>query len=143
MIISSVQFTNNGGYKAVTDQGIYTVAPGSTDVYGQAVAAWIAAGNVPLPAETDGDLLVKLRLRAAQAIDELKAENSVGLRAIIIELLEYANAERVKFNSLLQYLGGQTSLTQRGQLTAMQLPIATRAEAKTAIKNRIQNGQAD
>lgn len=142
MNISSVSLTAAGHYRAVTDQGIYTIPPDSTNEYAQAVDAWIAAGNTPTPYDAQA-ALQSLRDQAAAVLDELQATGSMALRAIVIESLIYANAQRAAFNILLTWLGGQGTLAQRGQLASMALVEATPAQAKAAIAARIVAGEAD
>lgn len=93
--------------------------------------------------ENGGDPLLTLRRKAKEALDEQQQENHALIRAVVIELLNYCNAQRARHNTLLQWLGTQTTLTNRGQLAAMQLNEATPAQARNAIKTRITNGDAD
>lgn len=106
--------------------------------------AWLAAGGA----------MARFRKEAANVVDALQATGSMALRAVVIETLAYANAQReyeatiqTKFNSLLTWLGGQAQLTLKGQLPAMALPTApaqaTPSQAKTALKSRINAGEAD
>lgn len=141
-MIVSVSLTAAGFYRAVTDQGIYTIPPDGTDQYAQAVQAWIAAGNTPTPYDAAAALQT-LRHQAAAVLDELQATGSMALRAIVIESLVYANAQRAAFNALLTWLGGQGTLSQRAQLAGMALVEASPAQAKAAIAARIAAGKAD
>lgn len=90
-----------------------------------------------------GDPLVTLRRKAKEALQSQSAEQSALIRAVVIELLDYANQQRDAHNSLLTWLGSQTTLVSRNSLPAMQLNKATPAQAKTAITNRIETGEAD
>ena len=88
-------------------------------------------------------MLAQARAQAQTKLDDAKDDVLLLIRAVVLELLGYANAHRAQHNALLTWLGGQAQLTQRAQLTGMQTPQATPAQARTAIKNRIQAGEAD
>lgn len=102
---------------------------------GQLFSQWVA--------EHGGDALQTLRRKAKEALASQEKEQNAMVRAVVLELLNYANAERNKFNLLLQWLGTQTTLANRGQLTALELIEATPQQAKQAISDRITAGEAD
>jgi len=141
MRISSVRFTQNGDVKASTFEGnTYTIPAGSTTTHAREVEAWVAAGNTITPAPTEAELLDDKRNAAKAALDAAGFEI---LRAIVLESLAYANAQREAFNRLIQWLGTQTALAQRSQLAELGLPLATPDQAKTRIKGRIGAGEVD
>ena len=102
---------------------------------GQLFSVWLA--------EHGGDALLTLRRLAKEALDEQEAGDHALIRAVVIELLDYCNAQRQQHNALLTWLGAQGTLANRGQLTAMQLAEATPTQARTSIKSRIDAGNAD
>lgn len=79
----------------------------------------------------------------ALSLVDLKDPQAAIIRSALIEILNYCNAERNKFNTLLAWLGTQGTLSNRTQLNAMSLIEATVQQAKDSIKNRINNGEAD
>lgn len=87
--------------------------------------------------------VLTLRQQAQTALDTQRGETIAIDRAIVRELLDYENNMRQAFNTLLTWLGTQTTLINRNQLAAMQRPLATPAQAFTAIKNRLNSGEAD
>lgn len=139
MIVTNVRETEGGGYLATID-GIEVAFPAGGDL--QPILEWIEAGGVPVPyvAPTQAELLASRRVAARARIDHM---DEAALRAVVIESLAYANEMRAKFNTLLQWLGTQTTLVGRGQLAAMTLPQATTQQAKQRIKGRIDGGEAD
>ena len=94
-------------------------------------------------AEHGGDVLLTLRRIAKEALSNNRVESNALIRAVVLELLDYSNAQRAEHNTLLAWLGTQTTLTNLGQLTAMQLNEATPVQARNAIKARLTNGEAD
>jgi hypothetical protein len=117
----------------------------------QQISDW-ATDKTPLPngrlfsqwqAENGGDPLATLRRKAKEALADQADEQNALVRAVVLELLDYCNEQRKRHNQLLQWIGGQLTLLNRGQLAALQLNEATPTQAKQAIVSRIENGEAD
>lgn len=117
----------------------------------QQINDW-ATDKTPLPsgqlfsqwqAENGGDPLATLRRKAKEALADQAQEQNALMRAVVLELLDYCNEQRKRHNQLLQWIGGQTTLLNRGQLAALALNEATPQQAKQAIVSRIENGEAD
>ena len=118
---------------------------------GQVLSEWY--NSDPKPTKTqlaavtqeqiDNARLMKLRTKAKEALADQAHEQNALVRAVVLELLDYCNAQRAKHNQLLQWIGGQTTLLNRGQLAALALNEATPQQAKQAIVSRIENGEAD
>ena len=86
----------------------------------------------------------KTRYRTAKKLlDDADEASATLLRAAIIELLENDNRLVRKYNQMLNWLGSQTSLGDRGQLTGFQGIEGTAADAKQQIKDRIDASEAD
>lgn len=140
-------------FTATASQGVISLQWNHTDPQPtEQVINDYASDTTPLPsgqlfsewlAENGGDPLLTLRRKAKEALDSQAAEQNALLRAVVLELLDYANADRANLNTLLTWLGGQTTLTNRGQLSAMGSVEATPAQAKDAIKARLAAGEAD
>jgi hypothetical protein len=95
-------------------------------------------------AEHGGDVARTARRLAQEALDRSGVELEVLIRAVVIELLGHINTQLAqKHNDLLVWLGTQTALVNRNQLTNFQATQPTPAQARTAIKNRVSTGQAD
>lgn len=93
--------------------------------------------------QIDNARLMKLRTKAKEALADQAHEQNALVRAVVLELLDYCNEQRKRHNQLLQWIGSQTTLLNRGQLAALQLAEATPQQAKQAIVSRIENGEAD
>lgn len=139
MTTTNVTQTENGGYSATID-GVSMSFPPGGDL--RIIQAWIDAGGVPTPyvAPTAEQILASLR---AAARARFHADDEAALRAIVLTSLAYANETRAALNTLLAWLGKQATLTQRGQLAAMGLTIATPAQAKAAVEAKMDGGEAD
>lgn len=67
-----------------------------------------------------------------------------ALRALGEVLLDYANRIGSQHNALLTWLGNQTTLTNRGQLSGFALPAAlAKADLLSAVTAHINAGDAD
>ena len=82
-------------------------------------------------------------MHRAAAKARFQANDEAALRAIVLASLAYANETRAAPNTLLAWLGTQATLTQRSQLAAMGLTIATPTQAKAAVEAKMDGGEAD
>ena len=117
-----------------TEQQINDAANDLTIVGGQTFSEWLA--------ENGGDPLLTLRRLAKLALDASES-NSAILRAVVLELLDHLNSQLAKYNDLLAWLGTQTVLINRAQLNDFAALLPTYAQARSAIKQRVTDGEVD
>lgn len=139
MTVTNVRETEGGGYAATID-GVDVAFPPGGDL--RKIQSWLDAGGVPTPYVAPTTEQIRDGLRAA-AKARLDSKEEAALRAILIEVLDYANASRQAFNGLLQWLGSQTNLANRPALQAFRLHEATASQALDRLKDRIDAGEAD
>jgi hypothetical protein len=120
----------------------------ATEAQRTQAAAIVAAFN-PLTAET-----AHVRTLAKTLLDDPDFRQML-IRAVVLEMLGYSNVQReyeatirTKHNDLLAWLNDQgTRLINRGLLPGFALPAApaqaTGAQAKAAIKGRLDAGEGD
>lgn len=106
----------------------------------RADAAAVLAGFDFSQAAEDTREKTRLRTAAQAAFDGIDETRAI-IRAAVIEMNARANRQATDFNTLLAWLGTQTTLVNRAQLTALQQGTATPAQAIAAIKARLANGE--
>lgn len=112
------------------------VVNGSVDVM-------TAQEKAAVDAEIEAERIANLREAASEIIDASTPEGAIQ-RAILLEQLEDRNTRIAdQFNALLTWLGAQTTLTNRAQLSGFAMVKPTIDQVKTAVKNRISGGFVD
>lgn len=112
-------------------------------VVGAALVEMDQAEKDAIDSEIEAQRIADLRASASAIIDASTPEGAIQ-RAILLEQLEDRNTRIAdQFNALLTWLGAQTSLTNRAQLTGFAMVKPTIDQVKTAVKDRVSGGFVD
>jgi hypothetical protein len=101
---------------------------------GQLFSAWLA--------EHGGDSAATARRRARDVLSKANDHSNMVDKAIVLELVDLLNTQASQMEALLTWLGG-TNLPNRNQLPGFAFPTPTYQQARTAIVDRITNGETD
>lgn len=98
LITGDYSVVDNGSGPRITHWNTAKLGPQPTEAQLAAVT----------PQQIEAARWQRLRAKAVEALSNHEQTNNAVIRAVVLELLAYANQERAKFNQLLQWLGSQT-----------------------------------
>lgn len=101
------------------------------------------SANLWRRAQEVGVSAVAVRTLAANLLDKQQDAYLLLFRANLKHLFEYTSNLATKHNNLLTWLGTQTTIINRNQLPTFAHPTPTLVEVRSALKVRINAGEAD